>query len=84
MTARAISSASASSRGWTSDVLAIVDRLLNEFTLADIYAYERSLKELHPSNMNIKPKIRQQLQVARDMGLIAFRGQGRYAKRSDR
>jgi type II restriction enzyme len=33
---------------------------------------------LHPLNRNIRPKIRQQLQVMRDHGVLEFLGQGRY------
>jgi type II restriction enzyme len=66
-------------RGWTLDVLNAV-RSLNksEFSLAEAYAFEISLAELHPDNHHIQPKIRQQLQVLRDVGLIEFLGQGSY------
>jgi type II restriction enzyme len=33
---------------------------------------------LHPQNRNIEAKIRQQLQMLRDHGLIEFLGNGRY------
>ncbi len=79
-TARRISSSSASSRGWLADVLAVVDRLGEEFTLEQAYAHERTLASLHPRNRHILPKIRQQLQVARDIGVIEFLGRGRYRK----
>ena len=66
-------------RGWTLDVLNAV-RSLNksEFSLAEAYAFEISLAELHPDNHHIQPKIRQQLQVLRDLGLLEFLGQGSY------
>ncbi len=32
----------------------------------------------YPNNKNVRPKIRQQLQVLRDLGLIEFEGQGKY------
>ena len=50
----------------------------NEFTLADIYAFEGDLKVIHPENQNIKPKIRQQLQFLRDKGYLEFIGEGVY------
>lgn len=66
-------------RGWTSDVLACVRRLgREEFTLRDIYAFEAELRELHPKNKHIRPKIRQQLQVLRDEGILDFLGGGNY------
>jgi type II restriction enzyme len=50
-------------RGWTLDVLRAVRQLGKpEFTLAGVYAFEPQLKALHPSNQNVRPKIRQQLQ----------------------
>lgn len=66
-------------RGWTLDVLRIVQSLgRSEFSLADIYDYDERLSVLHPENKNIRPKIRQQLQVLRDLGLVSFRGDGHY------
>jgi type II restriction enzyme len=66
-------------RGWTLDVLRIVQSLnQREFMLADVYAYEEQLHAVHPDNRNIRPKIRQQLQVLRDFGMLAFQGKGRY------
>jgi type II restriction enzyme len=66
-------------RGWTLDVLRVVQSLgQNEFVLTDVYSHEASLHVLHPDNRNVRPKIRQQLQVLRDLGVIAFLGQGRY------
>jgi type II restriction enzyme len=66
-------------RGWTLDVLNVVRSLgKSEFQLPEIYALENSLKELHPDNRHIQPKIRQQLQVLRDLGLLKFLGDGSY------
>jgi flagellar basal body-associated protein FliL len=42
----------------------------NTFTTADAYAFERELGQLHPDNKNVRPKIRQQLQVLRDASLL--------------
>ena len=49
-----------------------------EFSLVDIYASAAHLARLHPANRYIEPKIRQQLQVLRDLGLVEFLGRGRY------
>lgn len=74
----------ATKRGWTLDVLAIVRRLTqSEFVLSDIYAHQSELAALHPNNKNIRPKIRQQLQVLRDMNLLRFEGRGRYRLTDD-
>ena len=69
----------ADSRGWISDVLACVREIRPiEFTLHDVYAFEGRLGELHKDNRNVRPKIRQQLQVLRDRGVLEFLGRGRY------
>ena len=66
-------------RRWTLDVLNIV-RSLNrtEFSLRDVYAREEQLAKLHPKNLHVRGKIRQQLQVLRDMNLLDFLGRGHY------
>lgn len=51
-----------------------------DFSLNDIYAYEGRLSALYPANNNVRPKIRQQLQVLRDRGWIVFDGRGRYRR----
>ena len=69
-------------RGWTLDVLNLVRRLGREhFSLGELYAFETELKMAHPENRNIRPKIRQQLQILRDLGLIEFVQPGKYAIR---
>lgn len=40
------------------------------FTNDEIYAFETDLAKLYPGNRHIKDKIRQQLQVLRDRGLL--------------
>lgn len=58
-------------RGWTLDVLNAVSRLdKKEFSTSEAYACERELEQSHPDNRHVKDKIRQQLQVLRDMGLL--------------
>jgi type II restriction enzyme len=72
-------------RGWTLDVLNVVRGLGRaEFSLADVYARAAQLARLHPANRHIEPKIRQQLQVLRDLGLVEFLGRGRYVARASR
>jgi type II restriction enzyme len=69
-------------RGWTLDVLKAVRSLSKaNFSLSEIYALEDSLAAVHPKNSHIRPKIRQQLQVLRDLGLITFLGNGTYRLR---
>ena len=46
----------------------------------DVYQFESRLATLHPDNHNIRAKIRQQLQVLRDMGYIKFLDRGHYQK----
>jgi type II restriction enzyme len=66
-------------KGWVLDVLNCVEDIGSaEFTLSDVYKFENYLGELHPENNHVKPKIRQQLQVLRDVGILEFMGRGRY------
>jgi len=69
-------------RGWTLDVLNVV-RSLNkkDFTLTDVYAHANELGKLHPKNAHIPDKIRQQLQVLRDLKLLEFLSPGLYRLR---
>lgn len=69
-------------RGWLFDVLNCVNTISkDEFSLADIYFFEGVLKNIHPQNNNIKDKIRQQLQLLRDRGIIEFvDNRGHYRK----
>jgi Dam-replacing family/Dam-replacing HTH domain len=70
-------------RGWLLDVMNCVESLgKREFTLDEVYAFERHLGDLYPGNQNIKPKIRQQLQYLRDRGFIDFVSRGNYRLRS--
>lgn len=69
----------AMSRGWTVDVLNAVRSLAGEeFSLNDMYKFEAYFAKLHVNNRNIRPKIRQQLQVLRDLGFLEFVTPGRY------
>jgi type II restriction enzyme len=72
----------AEKRGWTLDVLNVVRQLARrEFSLSDVYASEDVLADLHPRNLHVRDKIRQQLQILRDMRIIEFLGRGRYRLR---
>ena len=82
----------AEKRGWTLDVLNVVRSLEagraqgrakatpvhKAFSLAEVYAHEDELARLHPDNRHVRDKIRQQLQVLRDLGLLEFIGPGEY------
>ena len=69
-------------KGWLLDVLVCVERIQKpEFTLDDVYAFEAYLQAKHPLNRNVRAKIRQQLQILRDRGLVRFVGRGRYRVR---
>ena len=66
-------------RGWTLDILNTIRKLgASHFSLGELYRYESELMALHPHNKNVHPKIRQQLQVLRDLGLIEFTSPGNY------
>ena len=70
-------------RGWTLDVLSTIRKLGTvRFSLQDLYQLETYLQRIHPRNQNVRPKIRQQLQVLRDLGLIEFTSPGIYTVRS--
>ena len=70
-------------RGWLIEVLKGAERLGREapsgvFTLDDMYGFEARLAGLYPGDRHVRPKIRQQLQVLRDAGLVVYEGRGRY------
>ncbi|MBL0046648.1 MAG: restriction endonuclease [Bacteroidetes bacterium] len=69
------------SKGWILDVLMCIDAIKSQsFKLDDVYKFEGKLKLKYPNNNFIKDKIRQQLQVLRDKGIIEFCGNGNYKK----
>jgi type II restriction enzyme len=75
--------ASLEARGWLIEVMKCVESLgRRDFTLEDVYAFERHLGDLYPGNENVRPKIRQQLQFLRDRGFIDFVSRGNYRLRS--
>ena len=68
-------------RGWIMDVLSCIERIpAQDFTLNQVYEFERELKVKHPDNNHVKDKIRQQLQYLRDKGFIEFVSPGHYRK----
>lgn len=68
-------------RGWTLDVLRCVESLPNPvFTNDDVYSFEPDLAKLYPGNRHIKDKIRQQLQVLRDRGLLKQPQRGQWQR----
>ena len=76
-------SESPETRGWLLDVMNCVESLgKREFTLDEVYAFERHLGDLYPGNQNVRPKIRQQLQYLRDRGFVEFVSRGNYRLRS--
>ena len=68
------------SRKWLVDVLQCVDKLGSTFTLKDMYSFAGVLQKKHPKNKNIQAKIRQQLQLLREKGVIEFTSRGHYKK----
>lgn len=69
------------SKGWILDIMKCIEAIQKEtFTLDEMYKFEESLKMKYPNNNFIKDKIRQQLQILRDKGIIEFVGRGKYKK----
>jgi type II restriction enzyme len=78
-----LSSASLDARGWLLEVMKSVEAIGRaEFTLDEVYASEERLQAMYPGNHNVRPKIRQQLQVLRDHGYLDFTGRGTYRRRA--
>lgn len=74
-----LSNISQSARGWLLEVMNCVEQLNpSGFSLADVYKFEKHLSGIYPENNNVRPKIRQQLQVLRDNGYLEFLGGGEY------
>lgn len=75
----------AETRDWTTAVMGCIDELPvrsgDRFELADVYGFEDRLSEMYPENQNVRAKIRQQMQILRDEGLVEFLGDGAYRLR---
>lgn len=68
-------------RGWVVDIMSCINEIPSEiFSLNDIYRFEKELGEKYPNNHHIRDKIRQQLQILRDKGILEFQGRGYYRK----
>lgn len=76
-----IDSIKANLTSWKKDVFECLLKLDNDvFFISEVYSFEKELQRLHPDNRNIEPKIRQQLQYLRNIGLIEFIRPGLYKK----
>lgn len=68
-------------RGWTLDVLRCLETLTAaEFSTEQVYQFVPELSALHPANRHVPEKIRQQLQVLRDRGLLRQISRGRWLR----
>lgn len=69
-------------RGWRLNLLEMLqEKEFGEFTLAEAYELEGELAVRYPNNRNVRPKIRQQLKVLRDMGVLELVQRGVYRLR---
>lgn len=70
-----------STRSWIVDILYCINKIPKTiFSLEDVYQFESWLASQHPANHNIRPKVRQQLQILRDNNIIEFLGNELYKK----
>jgi type II restriction enzyme len=68
-------------RSWLIEIMRLLEKIpATSFNLSEMYSFENYLREKFPNNKFIRDKIRQQLQVLRDKGLLEFKGNGRYKK----
>lgn len=68
-------------RGWILDIFNCINKIPDkDFTLQQMYAFTDELILKHPENHHVKDKIRQQLQILRDKGIVEFHGNGHYRK----
>ena len=66
-------------RSWSRTLLCLLHQLPpGTFTIEQAYSFEAELAKFYPANRNIRSKIRQQLQVLRDAGLLLFEGRATY------
>lgn len=58
---------------WKNETYKILESINKQiFTLNDVYLFELELQKKFPDNLHIKAKLRQQLQLLRDDGIIEF------------
>ncbi len=70
---------SAARRGWAALRLRIVRSLPGrQFALSDLYARDAEFAFAYPGSRCLHEKIRQQLQLLRNIGIIRFKGNGQY------
>lgn len=68
-------------RSWIVDILYCINKIPKTiFSLEDVYQFESWLASQYPANHNIRPKVRQQLQILRDNNIIEFLGNRLYKK----
>jgi len=68
-------------KGWKLEVFkCLLEITEQEFKLEKLNQFVSRLQKKYPSNQNVEAKIRQQLQILRDIGLIKFMGSGKYKK----
>jgi len=73
--------ANVATRGWLVSIMACIEHMDKSiFTLKDLYESEVQLSAGFPENRNVRPKIRQKLQVLRDRGYLKFLGNGVYQR----
>lgn len=66
-------------RGWTALALDAVRKIgKREITLREMYAFESAMHAAYPQNSHVRDKIRQQMQVLRDLGYVEFVERGEY------
>jgi type II restriction enzyme len=69
----------AASKGWLLSIMKCIDQIgKSEFSLGELYQFERELQAAYPSNQHIREKLRQKLQILRDKGFLKFKGRGVY------
>lgn len=66
-------------RGWTALAFSFVRKIgKSEFSLQEIYGFEDEMHAAYPQNSHVRDKIRQQMQILRDLGYVEFLGRGEY------
>ena len=64
---------------WVTEVRDAIKTLKKEtFSLGDVYKLEEQFKKAHPENNNVRPKIRQSLQVLITKGFLSRVSDGVY------
>ncbi len=66
--------------GWQKEVMRFIDSLGNEFYASDFEDQCLIWEAKYPNNNHIAAKVRQQLQMLRNKGLIQFDGKGKYRR----